>query len=202
MALIIHASRRLGIEVFIESGRARAQSTWMLSTFLPDVLIHSVEMRDDADARFGVERCAFLPNVTLHQGPGEVLLPHLASQAAPRRTAILCDGPKGAAAVAIVEQCFQHPHVIVGFIHDMRRLDHGEPSPHRAAALSAFPDARFSDDPRITQNFAWMDQAVFAGGGSVGPLHEQEFGSYGPTVGVFCNPSTSNKQSEIRRTTP
>jgi hypothetical protein len=33
-----------------------------------------------------------------------------------------------------------------------------------------------------------MDANVLSANGPVGPAHEQEFGSYGPTVGVFLNP--------------
>jgi hypothetical protein len=187
MALIIHTAKRLGIEVFIESGRARAQSTYMLARYLPDVEIHSIEGRDDADARFGVQRCSGLPNVSLYQGDGRTGLPALAAQAAPRKTAVLCDGPKGIAAVGVVEKCFRHPHVLVGFIHDMRRLDHGKPSPYRAAAEAVFPGAKFSDDPEIVAGSAWLDANVVAVGGPVGPANEAEFGSYGPTVGIFIN---------------
>jgi hypothetical protein len=194
MALILHTCRRLGIEVVIESGRARGQSTYLLSKYLPEVAIFSVEMREDADAEYGRQRCASLTNVTLHRGNGTFEVPRLALLAEPRRTAILCDGPKGAGAVRIVKHCFdQCPHVLVGFIHDMRKLDHGGPSPHRAAAVAAFPDAKFSDHPGLVARSAWMDAKVIEAGGPCGSAHEREFGSYGPTVGVFLN-SNSNKQ--------
>src|SRR5690606_37051495 len=104
---------------------------------------------------------------------------------------ILCDGPKGAAAVAIIDRCFAHPHVVVGFIHDMRRLDHGGPSPHRAAAVERLPRHQFSDEPQMIAELAWMDEKVRQAGGPCGPKHEAEFGSYGPTVGVFYNPHIS-----------
>jgi hypothetical protein len=188
MVLIIHTARRLGIEVVIESGRARGQSTALLSKYLPDVEIHSIEMRADVDAEFGRQRCAGLANVTLHRGNGTFEVPRLALLVAPRRTAILCDGPKGAGAVRIVRHCFdQFPHVLVGFIHDMRKLDHGGPSPHRAAAVAAFPNAKFSDHPGLVARSAWMDAKVIEASGPCGPEHEREFGSYGPTVGVFLN---------------
>lgn len=191
MALIIGTVRRLGVEVVIESGRARGQSTYMLSKYLPHVLIHSVEMRNDPDARYGIARCADLPNVALHHGNGADIVPELVAANAPQRTAVLCDGPKGAAAVSILERCFDHSHVVVGFIHDMRKLDHGGPSPHRAAAVERLPYHMFSDDPRIVAGLFWMDANVVRGGQIVGPLHEAEFGSYGPTVGVFYNPHIS-----------
>lgn len=189
MALIIHTCRRFGIEVVIESGRARGQSTVMLSKYLPWTRVHSVEMREDPDAQFGVERCSGLVNVTLHQGNGMFEVPRLAALAAPKPTAILLDGPKGAAAVRILAHCFAEcPHVRVGFIHDMRKLDHGGPSPHRAAAVAKLAKHAFSDDPRLVAGSSWVDEPVRRANGPCGPAHEAEFGSYGPTVGVFFNP--------------
>lgn len=186
MALILHVLHRLRIARVIESGRARAQSTWILARYLPHVDIHSVEMRDDEDARFGRERVGNLPNVTLYDGDGCELVPMLA-WLDERPTAILLDGPKGAAAVSILEKCFRRPHVKVGFIHDMRRLDHGGPSPHRAAAIERLPRHLFSDAPELVAQFSWLDGPVIAAGGPVGPEHEKQYGSYGPTVGIFLN---------------
>lgn len=189
MALIIHTCRKLGVEVFIESGRARGQSTYMLAKYLPEVEIHSVEGRPDhPDEAFARERLKDFKNLRLYQGDGAWFLPHMGQIVAPRKTAVLCDGPKGAGAVRIVGHCFEtYPHVVVGFVHDMRRLDHGGPSPHRAAAVKRFPDARFSDDPKLVAETRWMDAKVVEAGGPCGLRHEAEFGSYGPTVGVFVN---------------
>lgn len=194
MALIIHTCRRLGIEVIIESGRARGQSTYMLAKYLPWVQVHSVELRNHPDEAFARERLAGLPNVHMLAGDGNVMLPSLCGMTR-NLTAVLCDGPKGAAAVSIIEQCFKFPHVLVGFIHDMRRLDHGGPSPHRAAAIAKLPNHRFSDDLRVVAGSSWMDANVLAVGGPCGPVHEAEFGSYGPTVGVFLN-SHSHKDKD------
>lgn len=201
MALIIEVCRRLDIQVVIESGRARAQSTTMLAKYLPDVEIHSIEGRNGPDQIFGIERVAHLANVVLHQGDGSLLLPRLCEAAAPHRTAVLCDGPKGIAAVGVVEKCFRLPHVRLGFIHDMRKLDHGGPSPYRAAAEAVFPGATFSDSPELVAGYSWMDVEIRAAGGPCGPAWKQEFGSYGPTVGVFHNhyhglTSTLQQQAE------
>jgi hypothetical protein len=189
IALVIHACRRHGIERVIESGRARAQSTYMLAKYMPDVEIHSVEARNDPDAQFGRERVAGMDNVTLYDNTdGALALPAMCRQWDDIPTAVLCDGPKGIHAVAVVQKCFKFPHVRAGFIHDMRRLDHGQPSPFRAAAEAVFAKHKFSDDPAFIAGSSWMDANVVAAGGPCGPQHEAEFGSYGPTIGVFVNP--------------
>lgn len=192
MALILYGLRRMRIERVIESGRARAQSTWILATYLPHLDIHSVELRDDQDARFGRERVGNLPNVTLYDGDGRELVPMLA-WLDERPTAVLLDGPKGAVAVDLLWRCFRRQHVKLGFIHDMRRLDHGKPSLHRAAAVERLSRHLFSDAPELVAQFSYLDAPVIAAGGPVGPDHEKQFGSYGPTIGIFLN-AQSTKQ--------
>lgn len=186
LALILHTVTRLGISRIIESGRARGQSTYILGKYLPDVTIHSIEMRGGEDSERGRARVSHLGNVILHEGDGSLLVPELAS--VPQPTAILLDGPKGAAAVSILKWCFEFRHVLVGFIHDMRRLDHGGPSPHRADAIARLPRHKFSDDPALVAGSSWMDANVVKAGGPCGPQHEAVFGSYGPTLGAFLNP--------------
>ena len=190
IALVIHLAQRLGIQRIIESGRARAQSTYMLAKYLPDVEIHSIEARGGPDSEFGAARMRGFHNVTLVDGDGSELVPWTAEMLPRKLTAILCDGPKGAAAVSIIEQCFQYPHVKVGFIHDMRRLDHGGPSPHRAIAMERLPHHKFTDDPGYAWA-SWMDAKIAEAGGPCGPQWEAVHGSYGPTLGAFFN---SNKQ--------
>ena len=188
MALVISTARRLGIEVFIESGRARGQSTYMLAKYLPNAEIYSVDARPNhPDEAFARERLKAFTNVTLYINDGAVALLGLAAKSAPRPTAVLCDGPKGLFAVAVVERCLRHPHVKAGFIHDMRPIDHGVPSPYRAAAQAVFPGAMFSDDPDYVAATSWLDAKVVEAGGPVGPKQIAEFGSYGPTLGVFLN---------------
>jgi hypothetical protein len=195
VALIIHACRRLGVERLIESGRARAQSTYMLAKYMPDVEIHSVEARNDPDAQFGRDRVGQMANVSLYDGTdGAVALPAMCRQWDDLPTAVLCDGPKGIHAVAVVQKCFKFAHVKVGFIHDMRRLDHDLPSPFRAAAEAVFARHKFSDDPAFVAGSSWMDASVVAAGGPCGPQHEAVFGSYGPTIGVFLNPQNQNHE--------
>jgi hypothetical protein len=187
MALILTTILDHGIGRVIESGRARGQSTYMLAKYLPDVDIHSIELRDGhPDETFAKHRLRGFKNVTLHYGNGAELVPLIAAGSNPR-TAILLDGPKGAAAVSILERCFKLPHVVLGFIHDMRRLDHGQPSPHRAVAIDRLPLHEFSDDPAIVEASSWIDAGIVSNPMPCGPEFETEHGSYGPTVGLFLN---------------
>lgn len=186
-ALIVHTCLRVGIERIVESGRARAQSTYMLAKYLPHVEIHSIELRENDDADFGRKRVGEFANVTLHDGDGAILIPEIVSQSGVP-TAVLCDGPKGHSAIEIVSRCLAYRHVLVGFIHDMRRLDHGEPSPYRLSAEERFEIHRFSDDPVLVNGTSWMDAVVLEAGGPCGPQFEAQYGSYGPTIGAFFNP--------------
>jgi hypothetical protein len=186
-AFIIHTCRRLGIKRFIESGRARGQSTYLLGKYMPDVEIHSVEWKPQhEDEAFAQRRLAGLLNVHTYCGDGRELVPDLAECEEP--TAILCDGPKGAAAVTVLEQCFfSYPHVLVGFIHDMRRLDHGGPSPHRAGAVERLPKHLFSDHPQLVKEWSPLDAEIAKAGAPCGAQFEAVHGSYGPTIGAFLN---------------
>ena len=191
MALIIHTCRRLGVRVLIESGRARAQSTYMLAKYLPSTLILSVEGRPHhSDSLAGAARVQQFGNVTLHSGDGNLVVPLLIDGWAQRaRMAVLLDGPKGLAALELLDKCFRRSaQVLVGFIHDMRRLDHGARSSFRVAAEAIYANAVFSDGEAYAP-FAWMDNQILAAGGPVGPAHELQYGSYGPTIGMFLNPA-------------
>lgn len=192
MALILHTIRRCGVQIVIETGRAQGQSTYILAKYLPDVEIDSIELRETPDEEIARERLQGFQNVVLWLGNGIEGVRELVAMHSDKRIAILCDGPKGEAAVNILQESFHNPNVVVGFIHDMRRLDHGGPSPHRAVAIERLPNHRFSDDPALVAGSSWMDAEVVKAGGPCGPQHEAEFGSYGPTIGVFLNPSNKH----------
>lgn len=187
MGLVVLMCRKHRIERVIETGRARGQSTYLLAKYLPECHIHSIELRPNhEDEAFALDRLAEFDNVTCWAGDGNEAVPMMV-QDTQKRTAVLCDGPKGKAAVDIVRDSFEFPWVRIGFIHDMRRLDHGKPSPHRAAAVEGLDNCTFSDDPVFVEASSWMDANVIAVNGPCGPEHEKEFGSYGPTLGVFFN---------------
>lgn len=194
MALILGVAHALGIDLFLESGRARGQSTYLLGKYLPSVDIHSFEFKRDEDAAFCERRVKHLKNVSLHYGNGAVAIPEIVRHArGKRKIAVLLDGPKGEKAVDVLSRC---PGIKVGFIHDMRGLDHGEPSSSRAAAVERFPKAFFSDDQDFVEATAYLDGPVAEAGEKTGwkPYYIRKThsdgayeytGSYGPTVGAF-----------------
>lgn len=191
MAYIIHMCRQFGVRCIIESGRARGQSTYMLAKYMPDVTIYSIDLRPDhPDNLVAYKRLNQFNNIELLAGDSRERMPNLA-RGSTGTTAVLLDGPKGKAAVDLLAQCFEYPQVKLGFIHDMRRLDHGKPSPHRQAMIDRFPNAIFTDDPGLVSSSSWMDATIMGHGGPSGPTHEAEFGSYGPTLGMAINGAVS-----------
>lgn len=187
MALIIHTIRELNVEVVVESGRARGQSTYMLAKYLPNCKIYSIERRNSPDEEFARERLKNFPNVELHIGECADGLKKALDKNSNKYVAVLLDGPKGEEAVNLICRSFIQHNVLAGFIHDMRLLDHGKPSPHRASAVAKLYKCAFSDTLAVTQATAWMDAKILESGGPCGPDHEAEFGSYGPTVCVALN---------------
>lgn len=194
MALILGLAKAYNIDLFIESGRARGQSTYLLAKHLPNAHIDSVERVSSADETYARQRVGHMPNVTLRITDGTVWIPEFLQLHQGRRVALLLDGPKGHAALDLMERCA--PYLTLGFIHDMRALDHGEPSPYRKAAEERFPNAIYSDNPELVARLSWLDAPVWAAGEITGwrPYHIRktasqapyEFtGSYGPTVGAF-----------------
>lgn len=209
LLLFIELCAKFEIDTIIESGRARGQSTFILSKYLygenfdhGKVHVHSVERlyETSLDENFAKSRMHQLmawlcnrggtreQNWDLWNGDANSVLPVLIQQAR-GRIAILCDGPKGAAAVDLITKCFAlSPNVILGAVHDMRKLDHDKPSPHRAYLAEKYPNTLFSDDPAclaLVPDPEWIDANVLKAGGPVGPAHIKKFGSYGPTLGIF-----------------
>lgn len=195
MAIIIATIRAAKCDTVIETGRYRGQSTYIMAKYLPDVQIHSIERRVTRNEVIARRRLEPFSNVTLHMGEAVVGVPELIEEFKDKTVAILFDGPKGFEALSLLTAAFESPHVVLGFIHDMRKLDHGEPSLYRAAAAKV-PGTMFSDDPDLVSKLRWMDKAIMDSGGPCGSVHESEYGSYGPTVGAFFNKQPA-KSKEI-----
>jgi hypothetical protein len=179
--------RKYDIDIVIDSGRARGQSAYMFAKYLPNNQIHSIEKHITNDEVFAQKRLKNFENVICYIGDSVKLIPKIIEQNEDKRIGILLDGPKGFAAIDFLSEMFGNSNVIVGMIHDMRKLDHGKPSPYRVAATKKFKDCAFTDDPRIEVAISWVDDVVIAQNGPVGLDHKAAYGSYGPTLGIFLN---------------
>lgn len=190
MALAIGTCADRGIEVILESGRARGQSTYLLAKYLPNVKVCSIERFRDDDALFCERRLEGFNNVTLFYGDGRSLIPSLLNVYEGQKIAVIMDGPKGHPALELLESV--KASVEVGFIHDMRKMDHGGASSFRLEA-EKWPGAFFTDDPDYVDATKHMDAPVVALGIAANwkphYIGNEYIGSYGPTLGVFpCSP--------------
>ena len=190
MALVLGLSRELKIDLFIESGRARGQSTYLLAKYLPDVEIHSFERKRNADAAFAEQRLAGFSNLKLHYGNAHTTILPLIRAHPSRRLALLLDGPKRRRAMELLAESIAiSAGMVLGFVHDTAALDHGRPSASRGFAEAYFPSMFFSDAPAYVAATSALDGPVWAidekrshwrpyvGDGG-------DAGSYGPTIGA------------------
>lgn len=176
--------RRIGVQVILESGRARGQSTDVISQALPDVLLHSIEYDDDEDARYGVERLKNRANVVLHRGDSLRIAPRLLARER-SRAALLVDGPKGLDAVRFAQTVIaKYPQIVLVGIHDMHNYDttkRGRPNFARLHFTHAFDVACFSDDDTLLATYAQFDEGS---GHTPWMKGAWNLGSYGPTLGI------------------
>lgn len=190
MALVLGLCRKLEVDVVIESGRARGYSTYLLAKYLPHgeryPEVVSIDRWRDGDALFAEGRLKAYGNVQLDYGDGCELVKEWVDRSDWGRVAVLLDGPKGHPALRVLASC---PKIAVGFIHDMRQLDHGKPAPFRLEAEKR--GGWFTDDPEYMAATKHLDAPVWAIGAAskCEPFHiEGKFiGSYGPTLGVFLS---------------
>lgn len=191
MLAVCGVSDLLNVDVVIESGRCRGQSTLVLSRYFEgrDVKIVSIELMKDENAPFAEARLAHFANTQLLYGDVNDLLPGILAQHAGKRVALLLDGPKGQPALDIARAMFaQHPNLVCAFVHDMR-LD----TPQRPAAEREPMRSFFTDDEGYLRAFSALDGACMPGPGQPITMHtwrpfmkgEDRIPAYGPTLGVF-----------------
>jgi hypothetical protein len=184
-AFMLSYMKALNVNMFVESGRAFGQSTYLIAKYAPHVEVHSTERyRDTAEEKEAIERLAGLGNVHLHYGTAADVLPGVIASEPDRCVAVFLDGPKGAPAIRLMIELSSHPSVAVGFIHDMRRINNGEPADYRAMAEEAMPHPFFSDDEAVVSKLCHLD-AEAVRHEVCGDEWFKTWGSYGPTVGAF-----------------
>jgi hypothetical protein len=133
----------------LESGRARGQSTLVLSRCFPESRIVSVEMDESSlDAKFALERLSSLKNVKLLFGDAREVLP----AAMQPGDVVLIDGPKEFRAIKLAINLLRTGKPRLIFIHDFYAG-----SAERRFLERHMPDAIFSDAPDFLRAFAWLD---------------------------------------------
>ena len=162
----------------IESGRARAQSTLLLSLALPDVEIISIELDPNSpDAPFAAERLKDRRNVRLLFGDSRIVVPDLLQEG----DVVLIDGPKGFRSIRFALSLLMDGRASQVFLHD---LTFG--TPKRSFVAANFPEARFSDRRQLAEIGSLADKSVIpqlAAHLQLGAL-SAEFG-YGFGLGVI-----------------
>jgi hypothetical protein len=180
----------IGIEVIIESGRCRGQSTLTLARYFEDqhVQLISIELVRDENALFAEERLAHYGNVQLLYGDSRKLMPRLVGELAGKRIAVLLDGPKGQIAIDLVKTLIQQSeNIVVAFFHDMRKG-----VPQRSIMENNFRRVFFTDDQKYVETFSELDAECQPRPGTRITMHtwrpymkgHNRIESYGPTLAV------------------
>ncbi len=156
----------------LESGRARAQSTLVLSAVFPEAEIISIESDPNSpDAAVAAERLASRKNVDCRFGDSRLLLPELVRA----DDVILIDGPKDFRALKLALALLQAGKPAAVFVHDLWR---GLPA--RDFVERHLPSAFLSDDSEWVREYASLDSAR-----PTPPLAQGEPIIYGATLGCF-----------------
>lgn len=101
-----------GIQTIIESGTYHGFATRILLKAFNGPIV-SIDRNEVA---FSSSR---FTNLLLLIGESEELIPIVVEKAKDKRIGILIDGPKGPPALALKDQCFKFPNVVLVAIHDL-----------------------------------------------------------------------------------
>lgn len=156
----------------LESGRARAQSTRVLSALFPDASIVSLESDPNSpDVAHAAARLRDRPNVDCRFGDSRLLLPELARAG----DVILIDGPKDFRALKLALTLLRTGKPAAVFVHDLWR---GLPA--RDFVDRYLPAVFLSDAIEWVREYAVLDSARRAP-----PLSVDAPIVYGATLGCF-----------------
>lgn len=157
MLLFIAISKKIGVNLLIESGRARGQSTKIIAENFKEqsYQIKSVEfVKYSSDVKISYNRLKEYKNIDLIFGNSFEILPKLVRE----ECCVLIDGPKSGA-INLAIDMLKNPLVKAIFIHDMHK-----DSIERNEAEKIFKDCFFTDDLDYVNKFknldkkAWLDQ--------------------------------------------
>jgi predicted O-methyltransferase YrrM len=142
----------------IESGRARGQSTHVLSLMFPDTEIASIEYDSHSpDCPIAAQRLAPFKNVKLLFGDSTRLIPEMLCEG----DVVLIDGPKHFRAVRLALQLMSTGKPAAVFIHDVDRS-----VPERHYLDKSVPGVLYSDEESFVKEFSSLDDKCWPVGGA------------------------------------
>ncbi len=157
----------------LESGRARAQSTLVLSLLFPEASIVSIESDvASPDVEIAAERLKGRSNVECRFGDSRLLLPQLLQPG----DVILIDGPKDFRALKLALRLLRTGKPRAVFVHDLWL---GLPA--RRFADRWIRGVFFSDNPEWVRRYSYLDSSKKRPPSSSGEVRR----AYGATMGSF-----------------
>jgi FkbM family methyltransferase len=198
--------QNLDVDLVIESGRYRGQSTEVLAKYFSDTKtkILSIEINRDENAKYVENRLKHYSNLRLMYGDANNVILKVLTNHRGEKVAILFDGPKGKEAIDIFKKVIcDFPEVIVGFFHDLRKPTKEMPNPHRKIMENSFDRIFFTDDNEYVEHFRYLDQPCLPKSNIIikhwrpWMKGDKKIGSYGPTIAVVI-PTIRDRQKEYK----
>lgn len=205
MLAICAVCDELDVEVIIESGRARGQSTYMLAKYFRSqpVKIISIDWKgsyyfSEEDDTFARERLAPYDNVEILYGDSLQVMPELVRKLAGKRIAVLLDGPKGQVAMDLLRRLISEPEdIVAAFFHDTMKG-----TPQRQSLEDTFARVFFTDDQGYLKSYSELDVSCIKPE-YWHPYWSKNYGeieSYGPTLAiVFPKPDEGLVEKDVAK---
>lgn len=156
--------KQLGIEVIIESGRCKGQST-----------------------KYAEKKLISYKNVELIYADSTKIIATLLKRYAGKKIAIILDEPKGQVAVNLLMNCFSSPDVYLGAIHAAKKGTIA-----RQLMPKLFPVSFYTDDRDFVERYKNLDMSAIVPENEVNEHSwrpymkgEQHMESYGPTLAII-----------------
>jgi len=182
----------------LESGRARGQSTHLISLCFPECPVVSIERdADSPDAAVAEARLRDCKHVDLRFGDSRTLLPEILAQG----DVVFIDGPKGRKSLDLAFTLLKTGLVPMVFVHDCY-----QGSPERTFLEREVPTAFYSDHSEFVANNRYLDERIWEAAGSEGAEGWQPYlfqgeaqGSYGATMACLPHDETADYGRLIRK---
>ncbi|MCH7928851.1 MAG: hypothetical protein IID03_12860 [Candidatus Dadabacteria bacterium] len=194
--LIISIIRAFGVNLLVESGRARGYSTKIFAEFFKDnsdFKIVSIDFdKSSEDTKYSEKQLKNYSNTSLVYGDANKILPKYITE----ECVVFIDGPKGDDALLLAADIIKNPYVKAVCIHDLHKNTF-----HRNICEIIFTDTFFSDDKDFVEEFSFLDkncwdvlknykEAPYMRKGN--PID-----SYASTVGVILSGPKSTQERDL-----